>query len=210
MAPDFARAQAYALDRLASELSPLLTYHSLAHTRDDVLPAAQRLAALAGLSGEPLLLLETAALYHDLGFVIQRDEHETHSIALAAGALPSFGYQPDQIAIIGDLIQATRLPQSPVGLLAEIITDADLDVLGREDYWPRNDDLRAEWAAFGTLSTDVDWYEGQVTFLTTHRYFTRMARALRDAQKRANIDGLAVVLADLRARPTPALASNPP
>ena len=197
MAPDFARAQAYALDRLARELSPLLTYHSLAHTRDDVLPAAQRLAALAGLSGEPLLLLETAAVYHDLGFVIQRDDHEALSTALAAAVLPGFGYQPEQIAVIGDLIQATRLPQSPGSLLAEILTDADLDVLGREDYWTRNDDLRAEWAAFGTVSTDVEWYQGQITFLTTHRYFTPMARSLRDATKQANLDGLAVVLAEL-------------
>jgi uncharacterized protein len=198
MAPDFARAQGYALDRLARELSPRLTYHSLAHTRDDVLPAAQRLAALAGLTGEPLLLLETAAVYHDLGFVLQRDDHETHSIALAAAVLPGFGYQSGHIAAIGDLIQATRLPQSPGSLLAEILTDADLDVLGREDYWTRNDDLRAEWAAFGTVSTDVEWYQGQITFLSTHRYFTPMARGLREATKQANLDGLAVVLADLQ------------
>lgn len=203
MAPDFARAQAYALDRLTRELSPLLTYHSLAHTRDDVLPAARRFADLAGITGEPLLLLETAALYHDLGFVQQRDEHEAVSIALAAAALPGFGYTAEQIAVIGDLIHATRLPQSPASLLAEILTDADLDVLGRADYWTRNDDLRAEWAAYGTVSTDLEWYQGQVTFLSTHRYFTPMARSLRAAQKQANLDGLAVILAELQARPTP-------
>lgn len=203
MAPDFARAQAYALDRLTRELSPLLTYHSLAHTRDEVLPAARRFAELAGLGGEPLLLLETAALYHDLGFVRQRDEHEAVSIALAGEVLPGFGYTPAQIAAIGEMIQATRLPQSPSSLLAEILTDADLDVLGREAYWTRNDDLRAEWAAFGTVSTDLEWYQGQVTFLSTHRYFTPMARSLRVAQKQANLDGLTAIVADLHTRPAP-------
>lgn len=201
--PDFARAQTYALARLARELSPLLCYHSLAHTRDDVLPASRRLAALAGLTGEPLLLLETAALYHDLGFVVQREDHEAAGIALLAGLLPGFGYTPAHIAAISEMIQATRLPQSPRSPLAEILTDADLDVLGREDYWTRNDDLRAEWAAFGTVSTDVDWYQGQVTFLSEHRYFTPMARRLRDATKQANLDQLGVILAELQARPTP-------
>ena len=121
---------------------------------------------------------------------------------MAEAVLPNFGYLPAQIAIIRDLIRATRLPQSPSSFLAEILTDADLDVLGREDYWTRNDDLRAEWAAFGTESTDVEWYQGQIAFLTGHRYFTPMAQSLRAAQKQANIDGLAVVLAELHARPT--------
>jgi uncharacterized protein len=195
--PNFKRAQAYALDQLARGLSPLLTYHSLAHTRDDVLPACQRLAALAGLAGEPLQLLETAAVYHDLGFIVQREDHEALSMAMAADVLPGFDFNPAHVAAVNEMIQATRLPQSPRSFLAEILTDADLDVLGREDYWTRNDDLRAEWAAFGTVSTDIEWYQGQVTFLTQHRYFTPMARTLRAAQKQANLDGLAVVLAEL-------------
>ncbi len=201
--PDFARAQTYALDRLARELSPNLFYHSVAHTRADVLPASQRLAALAGITGEPLMLLETAALYHDLGFVVQREDHEAVGISLMTAALPDFGYTATQIEAISEMIQATRLPQSPGSLLAEILTDADLDVLGRADYWTRNDDLRAEWAAYGTVSTDVEWYQGQVTFLTDHRYFTPMARSLRDATKQANLDQLGVLLAELQARPTP-------
>src|SRR5690242_17751567 len=54
--PDFARAHAYALARLERELSPALCYHSVAHTRDDVVVAAERLAALEGVDGEALLL----------------------------------------------------------------------------------------------------------------------------------------------------------
>lgn len=197
MAPDLARARAYALDRLTRELSPLLTYHSLGHTRDDVLPAAQRLAALAGITGEALLLLETASLYHDLGFVVQREDHESISIAIAEAVLPGLGYTPGQLEVIRDLINATRLPQTPRSFLAEILTDADLDVLGRDDYWSRSDALRAEWAAFGVHSTDTEWYQGQVEFLKGQHYFTPMARALRDAQKQANLAGLAGVLAKL-------------
>ena len=38
MSADYERAKQYALGRLAGELSPHLAYHSLRHTRDDVLP----------------------------------------------------------------------------------------------------------------------------------------------------------------------------
>lgn len=43
--PDWERTKEYILARLSKELAPDLTYHGVHHTRDDVLPAAERLAA---------------------------------------------------------------------------------------------------------------------------------------------------------------------
>jgi uncharacterized protein len=94
---NFQRARHYDLTRLAHELSPALRYHSLAHTRDDVVPAAERLATLEGVDGEALLLVRTAAYYHDLGFVIQRADHEGASAQIAATILPDYGYTPAHI-----------------------------------------------------------------------------------------------------------------
>ena len=51
--PDFERAKHYAFERLEHNLPPNLMYHSPAHTREDVLPAAERLAALERI--DPLL-----------------------------------------------------------------------------------------------------------------------------------------------------------
>lgn len=180
---DFEGARDYALGRLERELSPLLTYHCIEHTRDDVAGAAKRLAALEGITGEALLLLLTAVYYHDLGFVIQRADHEATSIGMARQILPRFGYTPQQIEIITNLIQATRLPQTPHNLLEQIMADADLDVLGREDFWRHNRDLRAEMEAFGGPVDDEVWCQGQIVFLSQHRYFTESARRLRQPHK---------------------------
>ena len=193
--PDFEQAQHYALDRLERELSPKLVYHSLRHTRDDVLPAAERLAPVEGVAGEELLLLRTAAVYHDIGFVKQRVDHEDVGARIAAEVLPRFGYNPAHIAAIGGMIMATKLPQSSRTLLEKILADADLDVLGRDDFLTRNQDLRAELAAYGTLATDEQWYTNQLKFLEGHRYFTAAARSLRDPQKQKNIAALRVLLA---------------
>jgi uncharacterized protein len=183
---DFEAARRYALQRLERDLPPACVYHSLAHTRDEVAPAAERLASLEGVAGEPLLLLRTAAYYHDIGLVRQRANHEAAGVEIAISALPHFDYNPGQIQAIGGMIMATRLPQSPRTALEALLADADLDVLGRNDFLRRNQALRAEIAAFGAAVDDVQWYQQQLRFIQAHRYWTAAARALRDAQKRAN------------------------
>ena len=193
--PDFEAARQYALDRLQRELSLLVTYHSLAHTVDEVAPAANHLAALEGVTGEDLLLLRTAALYHDVGFVEQHHDHEAGSARIAAAVLPGFGYTPAQIQAIVGMILATQLPQAPHTLLEQITADADLGILGRSNYLPRNAALRAELAAFGLIMTDTQWYGNQLKFIRDHRYFTASARQLCDAQQQINVAAMAALLA---------------
>ncbi len=196
---DHAGARAYALDRLTHELAPVWVYHSLAHTRDDVLPATERLAALEGIGDEAALLLRTAACYHDLGFIEQRNQHENIGARMAAAALPAFGYSPSQIVLVEGMILATQMPQSPRTSLEQLLADADLDVLGRTDFLARNRDLRIELALCGVQFSDIAWYTGQINFLQGHRYWTAAMRQLRDRQKQQNIITLQALLIEAAA-----------
>ncbi len=85
-------------------------------------------------------------------------------------------------------ILATALPQAPQSLLEQILTDGDLDVLGRADFMLRNNELRCELACFGKDFTDQDWYSGQIKFVEAHTYFTASARALRHTGQLENIN----------------------
>ncbi|MCS6939065.1 MAG: HD domain-containing protein [Roseiflexaceae bacterium] len=192
--PDFEGARAYALARLAKELPETVTYHSLQHTRDDVVPAAERLAHAEGVNGEELMLLRTAAYFHDLGFVVRREEHEQAGAEIAAQVLPSFGYTPEQIEKICRMIMATRIPQSPTTLIEQILADADLDTLGSEHFWKQSARLRAENEAFDGPISDVQWYQTQVAFIENHRYWTASARALREARKQEHLAQLRKLL----------------
>ncbi len=185
--PDFEGAQAYVLRRLEHELSPKLTYHNLFHTRDDVVPATERLALYEGVTKLELQLLLTAAWYHDLGFVENRLDHEAIGMRLAQETLPAFGFNQAQVRLISGIILATKLPQNPHNHLEEIVADADLDVLGREDFWPRNLALRAEVEAYTAPYTDDAWYRSQLRFIHSHHYFTKGERVFRDAGKQANM-----------------------
>lgn len=184
--PNFASAAQYARQRLQA-LPPHLTYHSSWHTWHDVLPAVDYLLNAENISGENALLLRTAAIYHDVGFVVQVKEHERFGARIAGEVLPNFGYNQTQIRRIRQMIMATKLPQSPQNVWGQILADADLDVLGRRDFWERNQMLRDEYEAVGVCITDEKWCQAQLNFLQSHQYFTSAAKKRRNEQKQANI-----------------------
>lgn len=172
-----------------------LDYHDISHTFDDVLPAAERLGALEGVDGIDLVLLRTAAVFHDLGFIERYHDHEEASADLARRLLPAHGYGAGQIEVVTRTLMATRLPHEPVDLLGRILADADLDVLGRDDFLARNRRLRAELSRLRGPVDDAVWCRQQLGFMVSHRYFTPSARALRAAGKRVNIARLQEQLA---------------
>ncbi|MCA8832542.1 HD domain-containing protein [Hymenobacter pini] len=185
---DCLRAEAYILSQLRQHLSPTLYYHGLHHTLDVVEQALSLAQAADVTDEEQVTLLRTAALYHDSGFLTTYQGHEAAGCALVRRVLPDFGYQPAQIALIEELIMATRMPQTPGALpLARILCDADLDYLGRPDFWPISQSLYDELAARGMVSDKTAWLQLQVDFLSSHRYWTTTATARREAQKQARL-----------------------
>lgn len=192
--PDIEGARLYALTRLANELPEHLTYHCIQHTRDHVVPTVRRLANHEGVNDQELLLLETAAYFHDIGFVESWENHEEVGVHIAWEVLPQFGYLPEQISVIAQIIMATKLPQSPRTQLEMIMTDADLDSLGRVDFFERNQALRDEFAALGRIYSDEDWFCAQYKFICEHDFFTASAKALRQDQKQKNIEALSNII----------------
>jgi predicted metal-dependent HD superfamily phosphohydrolase len=178
----FQKAKAYINGRLRKELPKHLTYHSVAHVKD-VYHAAERLAKAEGVKGDDLKLLLTAVMYHDCGFMVSSKDHEKIGCDIARQSLPEFDYAPEQIERICGMIMATRIPQTPHNLLEEIIADADLDYLGRDDFWTIGNKLFEELQMYGIIQTEDQWNALQVKFLDQHHYFTKTAIATRKAQK---------------------------
>jgi hypothetical protein len=186
--PDYAAAIAYALCRLRTELSPLLTYHNLAHTEDDVMPAVVRLARLSHLVEADVHLLEVGAAFHDLGQIKTSLGHEKVGIEIMAEVLPGLGFSATHIARLTGMIQATEMPQKPRSDEQALLADADLDSLGRDDFFPTSKALWHERAACGMDIPWPTWLQIQLQFLQTHRYFSPVAQTLRNAGKQKNIE----------------------
>lgn len=179
---DFDEAKTYILNRLDQELPINLYYHSPQHTRD-VYEAATEIAYHEKIEGDDLRLLQTAALFHDCGFLITYQNHEIVGCQLASKVLPGFGYTNPQIQHICQMIMATQIPQEPQDHLAEILCDADLYYLGTQKFYQIGNTLYREFLDHGIVKDDEAWNRLQLSFLQDHEYFTQTALNLRKPQK---------------------------
>lgn len=195
---NFEAARSYLVQHLQKELNPLLRYHCVEHTLD-VVEAASRLADLEKVEPPDKILLVTASLFHDAGMSVQYVDHESASVQLAWQILPGFGYMPPEIEEIAALIMVTKLPQQPKSHLEMIMCDADLDYLGRDDFFINSFKLRYEWQLCNIRNTTLaEWFGIQVKFLSEHQYFTPSARTLRDNKKEMNLKEISTLCDRIR------------
>ncbi len=177
-------AKAFILDKLERELSEQLTYHGVHHTLD-VLHITEDLCYLEKISPYATMLLKSAALFHDSGFTIDNKDHEALGCGIARMHLPNYGYTPSEIDQICGMIMATKIPQSPQNKLEMILCDADLDYLGREDFYDIGDTLFEELRAYQVLQSEQAWNRLQVKFLEHHHFFTPTNQRRRAPQKQS-------------------------
>jgi len=183
----FTDIQELILDRLENELPRYLYYHNVKHTVD-VVTEVELIGWAEGLDDEEILLLKTAALFHDAGHTISYDEHEFHGTEMARKLLPAYGYSEEQLEKICNIIMATKLPPQPRDIYQEIICDADLDYLGRSDMIPVSNTLYKELSEQDKIGTLNDWNKLQLKFISAHTYFTKTARSLREVNKQKQIE----------------------
>lgn len=183
----FEKVEQFMLQKLQNELPQHLSYHSVSHVKD-VMQAALNIARQEGVQQQEQILLQTAALFHDSGFLFGAQEHERKSCNIAREYLPQYGYDAQQIEQICGMIMATKIPQSPQNHLEEILADADLDYLGRDDFFTIGNRLFDELSMFGIVSTERDWNMLQLRFLESHHYFTKTAIALRNEKKQEHLN----------------------
>ncbi len=174
-------------DKLEQELPTDLHYHNLKHTVD-VVTEVELIGWAEGLSDNDLLILKTAALFHDCGHTVDYDNHEFHGTVIARDILPKYNYSQEQIDKICEIIMSTKLPPKPKNLLESIICDADLDYLGRIDFIPVSNKLFEELKVRNKIGSLNDWNKLQLSFISSHQYFTNTARRLREVNKQSQIE----------------------
>lgn len=183
------QAREFILDKITKELQPHFYYHNADHAID-VCTAAGQIAKIEGIGTHETTLLLTAALFHDSGFIVGQADHEQSSCKIAREYLPGFGYSAEEIDQICAIIMATKMPQNPQTKLGEIICDADLDYLGRNDFFILSKRLFSELVITDHLQTEQDWDKLQVVFLESHHYFTKTAISLRAPVKQQHLQAI--------------------
>jgi class 3 adenylate cyclase len=183
----FTDIQEIILDKLEMDLPGHLFYHNVKHTVD-VVTEVELIGWAEGCSDEEILILKTAALFHDVGHTVAYDNHEYFGTEIAKEMLPQYNYTTDQIERICSIIMSTKLPPKPTNLLENIICDSDLDYLGRSDFIPVSNTLYEELKAQNKMGSLNEWNKIQVKFISGHQYFTKTARSLREVNKQLQIE----------------------
>ncbi len=168
-----------------------LPYHNLTHT-EAVVKAAIQIGNHYQLAEEDFFIVLTAAWFHDMGYFSEDPaNHEQMGADMAAGFLKELGVDEPVISKVRACIRATKLPQSPVTPLEEIVCDADLFHLGTEDFPERNKLMRKECEkSLHTKPGKDEWRTSSIKLFQLHYYHTAYCKLLLHNKKQENLDRL--------------------
>ena len=175
---------------LQEQLDETLTYHGYHHA-EDVLKCVSAATKRNKFGHHKTQLLKIAAFTHDIGYIDTYKGHETRGVEIISPILEEEGYTVEDIELISKWILATNPDKKAKTLEEKIMKDADLDYLGRADFYDVAKTLFEEWVSKGIIASDFNLFEKQeLHFLLDHKYLTEYARTYREPEKRKRIKEL--------------------
>jgi len=164
-----------------------LVYHSIAHTRN-VVEKVNEIAAHYELSEKDVIVLNIAAWFHDTGHLFTNpSSHELKSVELMKEWLADKGDYSALMDEIEKAILATKLSTVPVGLVQEIIKDADTYHFGTAEFKKADKLMRSEMVLRNQGTIVTDWKKNTLFLLESHRFYTSYCKDLLDAGKQKNM-----------------------
>lgn len=180
----------YCSNILHSDKCKNLPFHNFAHTQE-VIENVFLISDAIGIQLEEAGFIAMAACFHDTGFSETYEGHEEVSKRLAAQYMEKVNCTKREIEMVLSCIDATKMPQNPHDIYAEVLCDADLFHLGTSNFFYRNMLLRKEWELFRDIvMTDDAWLLHNISFLEEHRFKTPYGRDVLEKGKQENLNKL--------------------
>ena len=184
----------YIRELFREELPAGIKYHDANHTLHPdrgVVAVANNLAIFENIPKHDRELLIAAAYFHDTGYIREYEKNEPIAARMAGRILKLIGYKPNEIKKIQKMILSTDFEIEPKTHNEKILCDADLDNLGRKDFFKLDGRLREGRRARGVdVSDDAKWYRGTLKIIKKHQYYTNSQKMMREEGKQKNIKKL--------------------
>ena len=181
-------------------LMPLENYsfHQFKHALE-VKNRVIQLAKKEWLKEDETEIIIIAALFHDTGFIMKYDNNEYIWAKIAQNYLKSILYPMEKIDIVERLIMATKPDyRTPIDILEEIIKDADLDNLGRDDFFEKENNLKKEIETIKKITLkNIEWKYKSLEFIKNYSYFSKSQKEERNDKKIENEKKLEKMILDL-------------
>jgi len=183
----FKEVREYVFNLFKNELPNEVVYHNFDHTLE-VVNAAYEIGTAENVSEQEMKSLLIAAWFHDVGNIKSYINHEEESKKIVLEFLKDRGLKKEDVSLILDLIDATKMPQTPKNKLEKIICDSDLVHLGKKDFKEKSELLKLEWELLDYKNmSEFDWCCENENFLNKHSFFTNYAYENFSKQKIKNI-----------------------
>lgn len=186
---DFSVIYNYVIEKLERDLPDYVKYHSVEHTKM-VLHNVLLISQNENIKSEDVFILKVAALFHDIGFIIKKENHEESSCEIASDSLKKFGFKNEHINQVRGLIMATKIPQKPNSYLGAILADADLMYLGTDDFTFWSEKLYEEILFHQPTLSRIEWNEIQYKFISKHKFHTEFCKIHYKNKKLQNLKKL--------------------
>ncbi len=171
--------------------SPKLVFHNLHHT-EYVVSKAKEIASHYKLNEHESLVIHMAAWFHDTGYLFAPPaEHEEKSVETMKAFAREKHISFDIVNEVAGCIMATRPPRSPIGLLQEIVCDADTYNFGSKEFKRTNEIVFEEFQNASDIPLSKRRFdEGALVMLKHHEFYTTYCQDLLKDTKKENMKKL--------------------
>jgi HD superfamily phosphodiesterase len=183
----------FIIDRIDQELTNNYYFHTSKHTKD-IYTQAELLGRAENISHEEMLLVRTAALLLDIGFISDYNNHINHSVTFAREILPKFKYSSDQTEAICNLLFATNTENSSPSIQESILIDARYNYFGRVDYTEKIQNLIKEIKAWVPEFNEKEFIVQQINRMKKFTFLTSTAKLLQEVPSKEQIKKLEELL----------------
>ncbi len=189
-------AKLFVIDFFGQNKDPKYLFHTFEHTLN-VVQQAEQIGKGENLPETEMQAVLVAAWFHDLGYLIQMEDHESFSIRSAKSFLEKYPVEPEFREIVERCIEATKRDHEPVTLPEKVIMDADVSHFGDPDFISISKKLRKERSA--CMNQDVpqlEYWKGTLAFMERHQFYTRYALEHFQPVKLENMEKVKELIAE--------------
>ncbi len=167
-------------------------YHNYTHTKR-VYKSINEIIENSQIDVKDAKTLRFAALLHDSGYTVSRENHEEESVKIAVDFLKKQGVEEDIIEGVKNCILATKFKNTtPQNELEKIIRDADSSHFGKDYFEEASEFLRQEYISQNIHNyTAEEWLEENIKVLVeNHEFYTDYALKNWQPTKEENLSKL--------------------
>ena len=171
---------------LEANLDKHYTYHNAEHTLE-VCNAVKLFTENSTLPETTVSALKIAAIFHDFGYLVRSFDNEKLSQPYLETFGRRLGIEEKILLEANALILETVFPYKPVTPAGKLLCDADVEYIGRKDFFNKAELFRQELSGRGVVYTNKEWWRLEVEFLQQNSFFTPVCRILRNAGRIENL-----------------------